>query len=145
MLEGKLHTLESVYEGEFAMDQKHGQGKLRFNKGGVFTGRFKKDKMREGKLQYQDGSFYEGLLRDGKRCGFGLYVFSDKSQYEGQWESDCHHGRGRMDWTDGGWYNGEWEMGLQHGMGMEVLPDGTTRHLGKWNKGNPFHEAVPIG
>jgi hypothetical protein len=141
-----LNNLKDVYEGEFVMDQKEGQGKLIFNDGRVFTGRFQKDQMREGKLHFQDASFYQGLLRDGKRSGFGLYVFSDQqSQYEGQWESDCMHGRGRMDWSDRGLYNGDWEMGLQHGIGMEVSPDGTLRHRGKWDKGNPVHEAVQIG
>jgi hypothetical protein len=139
-----LNSLEDIYEGTFVMDQKEGQGKLIFNDGRVFTGRFQKDQMREGKLHFQDASFYQGLLRDGKRRGFGLYVFSDQSQYEGQWESDCMHGRGRMDWSDGGWYNGHWEMGVQHGIGMEVLPDGTLRHRGTWYKGNPVHEHVPI-
>jgi hypothetical protein len=65
------------------MDQKEGQGNLTFNDGRVFTGRFQKDQIREGKLHFQDGSFYQGLLRDGKRSGFGLYAFSDQSQYEG--------------------------------------------------------------
>ena len=147
MRKGKLYSSGSIYEGEFAMKgQKHGQGKLIFNDSRVFTGRFLGDKMREGKLYYQDGSSYQGLLKDGKRCGFGLYFFSDESQYGGQWENDLFHGRGRMDWCDGSWYNGDWEVGLQHGIGLDVLPDGTIRHKGKWYKGNPVHEAaVPIG
>jgi hypothetical protein len=140
-----VNCLEHVYDGEFVMDQKQGPGKLIFNDGRVFTGRFQKDQMRQGKLQFQDASFYQGLLKDGKRSGFGLYVFSEQSsQYEGQWENDCMHGRGRMDWSDGGWYNGDWEMGLQHGIGMEVLADGATRHRGKWENGNPVHEDVHI-
>jgi hypothetical protein len=140
-----INSVEDVYEGEFVMDRKEGQGKLIFNDGRFFTGRFQNYQMREGKLHFQDASFYQGLLRDGKRSGFGLYVFSDQSQYEGQWESDCMHGRGRMDWSDGGWYNGQWEVGVQHGTGMEVLPDGTLKHRGRWHKGNPVQEAVPIG
>ena len=140
-----LNSVDNLYEGEFAMNKKCGQGKLIFNDGRVFIGRFKKDQMREGKMNFQDGSSYEGLLKDGKRCGFGLYVFSDESQYGGQWENDLFHGRGRMDWTDGGWYNGDWEEGLQHGIGLEAFPNRTIRHKGKWDKGNPVHEAVHIG
>ena len=136
-----INSLGDVYEGSFENDQKHGDGKLVFADGRVFEGRFDSDQMRDGLLRFQDGSSYKGLLQDGKRNGFGLYIFADGSNYEGQWVDDRMHGRGKMEWNDLGWYSGDWNMGVQHGVGMEVLPDGTLRHQGKWENGNPVQEA----
>jgi hypothetical protein len=42
-----------------------------------------------------------------------------------------------VDMDEDQWYSGDWDVGLQHGICMEVLPDETLRHQGKWNKGNP--------
>ena len=135
------NAMGDVYVGEFVLDKKEGKGTLLFFDGREFTGRFQKDQMREGTLYFQDGSYYQGMLRNGKRNGFGLYVFNDRSQYEGQWEDDKMHGRGKMEWSDGGWYNGDWEHGIQHGIGTEVLPDRTLRHNGRWEHGDPVNET----
>jgi hypothetical protein len=35
-------------------------------------------------------------------------------------------------------------VGLQHKIGMEILPDGTLQHQGKWNEGSPVYEAVQL-
>jgi hypothetical protein len=135
------NALGDVYDGEFVVDVKFGQGKLRFADGRFFCGRFQNDQMREGILWFQDGSKYNGLLENGKRNGFGRYDYADTSWYEGQWDKDKMHGRGRMEWAGGGWYNGDWENGIFHGVGMEVNTDGTLRHLGKWEHGVPSRQT----
>lgn len=131
-----------VYEGPFIQGLKEGQdATMTFRDGRTFHGRYHLDKMREGLLKFADGSFYDGLLENNKRNGFGLYTFPSGDQYEGQWRNDLMHGRGRMEWkSDGTWYNGDWEYGIQHGMGTEVDSDGTIKHQGRFQHGKP----VPV-
>eukprot|EP00934_Nitzschia_sp_Nitz4_P002124 Nitzschia sp. Nitz4//scaffold341_size29662//15258//16685//NITZ4_008039-RA/size29662-processed-gene-0.27-mRNA-1//-1//CDS//3329548549//2124//frame0 len=128
-----------VYEGPFIDGIKEGKGaNMTYHDGRSFKGRYHLGKMREGHLIFADGSYYEGLLENNKRSGFGLYKFKNGDQYEGQWKNDLMHGRGKMEWNlDGAWYNGDWEFGIQHGTGTEANPDGTIRHQGRFHQGQP--------
>jgi hypothetical protein len=130
-----------AYEGFFVNHEKHGQGESRFIDGRVFDGRFHLDEMREGKLTFTDNSYYHGLMKNGKRHDFGMYVFSDGSYYEGQWEHDQIHGRGRVEWVDGSSYNGDWHYGIQHGIGTELGGDGKVRYQGQFYNNRPIYQA----
>lgn len=136
-----------VYDGPFVQGLKEGpdDATMNFHDGRRFKGRFHGDKMREGILQFVDGSSYEGLLENNKRNGFGLYCFQNGDQYEGQWKNDLMHGRGRMEWkSDGAWYNGDWEFGIQHGMGTEADANGRIIHQGHFHQGQPVSYAEPV-
>ena len=87
---GKLQEAGHTYKGPFTNGVKHGseEATMTFANGRCFIGRFQKDAMREGVLQYEDGSYYEGLLNNNKRNGFGFYRFSSGDQYEGLWKDD---------------------------------------------------------
>ena len=87
---GNLQEAGHSYQGPFANGVKHGmeEATMTFANGRCFIGRFHKDAMREGVLQYEDGSYYEGLLNNNKRNGFGFYRFSSGDQYEGLWKDD---------------------------------------------------------
>ena len=139
---GRLQNLiGDVYEGNFVQNQKEGKGKLNLKNGQVFEGRFKNNRIREGKMSYTDRSYYKGLFCEGRRCGWGLYVFDDGSVYEGQWENDHRNGHGRMEWPDGGWYDGDWRLGFQNGYGIEVSRDNEILYEGIWRKGYPIGET----
>ena len=43
----------------------------------------------------EDGSFFEGSYRKGKRNGFGVWIRPDRSQYAGDWKDDLVPGEGR--------------------------------------------------
>lgn len=48
-----------------------------------------------------DGSRYDGMYKDGKKHGYGKYVWSDGSYYEGDWVDNKICGRGVYTWNDG--------------------------------------------
>lgn len=87
---GTLQEAGNVYKGPFEKGLKHGaeEATMMFANGRCFIGRFQADDMREGVLQYEDGSYYEGLLEKNMRNGFGYYRYSSGDQYEGQWLDD---------------------------------------------------------
>lgn len=87
---GILQEAGHTYQGPFQNGVKHGsdEATMAFANGRCFVGRFHADNMREGVLQYEDGSYYEGLLENNRRNGFGFYHFSSGDQYEGQWKDD---------------------------------------------------------
>ena len=62
----------------------------------------------------EDGSFFEGSYRKGKRNGFGVWIRPDRSQYAGDWKDDLFHGQGRYTHSmhsDESTYEGEWKEG----------------------------------
>jgi hypothetical protein len=119
-------------------DLKEGTGKIVYNDGRVFEGRFEDDEAEEGTIMFPDGAKYVGQLHNGARHGFGTYYFTDGSIYEGESVMNVFEGKGKMTWNDGGWYEGEWLQGEIHGQGKEIRPDGSLRHDGKWSKGVPI-------
>jgi len=101
----------------------------------------------QGPFQYEDGSVYQGNLKDDLRHGRGRFLFSDGAYYEGYWKDDIPygfgrfiknngdfyegmcvnlkaHGKGSFFSPDGYVYNGEWENDKKHGVGQEVFPNG---------------------
>ena len=109
------------YVGEWENDQKSGKGTCYDSKGNlIYYGYFENDKPTEtypmtGYDTYkfeieenQDGSYYIGETRDGKRHGKGIFI----------WESG------------GAWY-GTWKDGIRNGYGIQFQKDGSFT-IGKW-------------
>jgi hypothetical protein len=59
---------------------------------------------------------YKGMWVDGRKEGFGEYVYGDGSIYIGQWERDRENGRGKKI-TGNRVYEGDFQEGLEHGKG----------------------------
>lgn len=55
-------------------------------------------------------------MKDGKRYGFGIFIFSDGSLYEGGWDNDRISGYGRLI-KKYCYYEGEVQNGKAHGKG----------------------------
>lgn len=72
-----------------------------------------------GTQNYDNGT-YTGYFKDGKRSGYGVYVWNDGLKYEGNWENDKQEGLGKYLFTNGSYYFGEMRRGLQDGYGIEV-------------------------
>jgi len=86
-----------LFVGEFAMNFRHGQGKMEWpTKNLSYTGQYVKGlKHGHGFIRYSD-EYYAGSFVAGKKHGKGLYVYADGSHYYGSFENDEKHGKGRL-------------------------------------------------
>lgn len=70
-----------------------------------------------GPLLLEDGSTYEGQLRNNLRHGFGELVDCDGGMFEGYWYRDKRNGLGRQFMPDGKVYDGRWKDDAKNGHG----------------------------
>ncbi|EDO35309.1 predicted protein [Nematostella vectensis] len=100
----------------------------------------------EGMYQYDNGDFYVGEWRRGKRHGYGnlekadegMYQYDNGDFYVGEWRRGKRHGYGNLEKADasythdnGDTYTGQWQAGMRHGKGELVTADGR-RIEGYW-------------
>jgi hypothetical protein len=64
-------------------------------------------------------------MKDGRKHGFGKMDFADGSTYEGSWDNDDMRGNGTRNWGDGINYVGEFHGGFMHGWGKYTMFDGS--------------------
>ena len=73
-------------------------------------------------------------------CGSGTLYYDDGTKYEGELKDDEPHGHGTGYYSDGTiMYEGEWEDGLAHGKGTAYWEDGTILYEGEWEDGEPMN------
>ncbi|WP_170311658.1 stalk domain-containing protein [Vallitalea okinawensis] len=77
------------------------------------------------RIDYTDGSYYEGDVVDGALDGYGVLYYSSGSMYEGYWKNDTMNGEGTYTWSDGSYYIGTWKDG-DFLVGVMTNADGTT-------------------
>jgi hypothetical protein len=91
-----------------------------------------------GVLQFfNDGrpsSRYEGLLRDGKLNGSGVYLFENGNRYDGESHDGVLAGRGTMTYSNGDRYDGLFRDGKRNGRGLYTFNDGK-RYDGEFRDG----------
>lgn len=108
---------KSEYKGEFNKDNKtiiEGLGYIKYEDGSLYQGFVKNKTMNgKGRMTYANKMVYQGEWKDGKAHGYG--VLSDpteKSLYEGEWVDDFQEGQGVMTWNEGeSEYRGEFKKG----------------------------------
>ena len=76
------------------------------------------------RIEYEDGSVYEGEIKDGKRHGRGSWTGPDGKKYEGEWKDNKRHGRGTYTFSDGAKYEGEYQDGKLW-TGTFTMPNGS--------------------
>ena len=64
-------------------------------------------------IEFNDGSTYNGTLRNGVPYGLGTCMWADGNQYDGEWRNGLMHGFGTYKWTSGQRYGGEWRVRYQ--------------------------------
>lgn len=76
--------MEGIFEG-----QKLVKGKVLYSDGSYMQGIFKDGKPAEGRMlkNYSDGSRYDGECRNGKYHGYGCLVYADGTEYKGLFEN----------------------------------------------------------
>lgn len=81
----------------------------------------------EGEMHYsKKNDKYFGSFKDGKRCGYGVCVFSNGDRYFGEWRDDLFHGYGTFAWKDGTLYQGRFIKGKKSKKGILFMPNGDT-------------------
>ncbi len=67
---------------------------------------------------------YEGLMREGKQHGHGIYVWANGDRYEGGFKEGMLHGHGVFVWANGDRYEGGYKEDMLHGHGVFVGENG---------------------
>ena len=98
-----------------------------------FENRINGELIGEQKFTFPDGSSYEGGVKNGKRNGYGIQVYSTGITYYGNWENDYQNGYGDLDIDDDWYYSGEWKNGLFDGEGYFSFPEFS--YEGEWKEG----------
>jgi hypothetical protein len=108
------------YEGYWLDDMMAGRGKFTWPNGDVYDGDWSNDKPNGmGIYTFKDsGARYIGMMKDGKRHGYGTYIFKDNSKYEGEWRHDSRCGKGVEIFANSNKYEGYWFRDQKHGPGL---------------------------
>mmetsp|Transcript_5737 Transcript_5737/g.6579 ORF Transcript_5737/g.6579 Transcript_5737/m.6579 type:complete len:160 (+) Transcript_5737:304-783(+) len=96
---GKFVDGDYSYEGDFEMDEFHGQG--------IF--------------KYASGAVYEGAWEHNKYCGQGKYTWPNGTWYDGAWQENKMHGAGLYKDTEGHEWRGEYENGAGPGLVNQLV------------------------
>eukprot|EP00667_Euglena_gracilis_P019448 EG_transcript_20832 len=99
-------------------------GRVEYEDGSTFEGGVVKgQRSGKGTMRYSTGEVYEGAWVDNVRCGQGTLT-SKGGSYTGSWKDDRMHGRGAETFANGATYEGEYVDGKMHGMGVMKYPNG---------------------
>ena len=71
-----------------------------------------------GVYKYNNGAFYFGTFKNGKRHGFGKLDFKSGNAYIGEFSNDSYSGIGTYTWSKYNFYMGEYKDGTYHGKGI---------------------------
>lgn len=138
------YTDGSVYEGDWALNKREGNGKMTWRNGDVYQGEWKGDLQNgRGLMMYWDGSRYNGEWRTGQRNGKGEMTWLDGERYggthyQGDWVADKREGKGLLRDRYEGTYEGEWRGDRAEGVGK------ATWRNGNWYQGGIF-DGKPEG
>ena len=69
---------------------------------------------------FKCGDRHEGIYAEGKREGYGVYVWTSGDMYEGMWKGGRMAGRGIKTLQGGAVYDGEWQENRSE-VGLLVL------------------------
>ena len=86
-----------------------------YSSGQKLEGLWKDDQFVAGKITYEDGSEYNGQMKDYERHGNGTYTYLDNSEYNGNWSNNQKQGKGRYIYSNGDTYDGEFSEGKRNG------------------------------
>ena len=70
-----------------------------------------------GRLELENGDFYEGEFKDGMFDGKGRLKMAGGKLYEGTWSMNMREGQGKEVWLDGKSYEGQFKRDQKNGYG----------------------------
>ena len=130
------HPSNDEYEGEWLMDQKHGQGTYTYEGGDKYTGEWRNGKkFGKGTYIFATGDEYIGSWKEDKIHGYGVFTIArNGNRYEGNWEESYRHGQGTLKSGTGDVYTGLWVKGKEEGLGVLKYANGNI-YAGDWRGG----------
>lgn len=138
----------SVYIGEWKNDQMNGQGIYTSHDNVVYTGSFENNRFKMGsccfsnstgeyqaqyndfqidnlKIDFTDGTHYDGGSGMEKLSGSGTMTFSSGDCYTGEYSDGYRNGKGVYTWANGDKYDGAWSNDGMTGSGNYTYQDGS--------------------
>lgn len=76
------------YEGQYQNNKRHGRGKDEDDAGNMFDGEFQRGDFVRGTVTYAKGDIYTGEVKDDSRSGQGKLVTRTGKGFEGLWDDD---------------------------------------------------------
>jgi hypothetical protein len=89
----------------------------------------------EGTKKYTNGNKYQGNFKDGKRNGYGKFIWATGSKYKGQWVNNKRQGKGEEILADGTSYVGDFNNDQKHGNGTLYDKNKNVIKKGTWTNG----------
>jgi hypothetical protein len=145
-------TFSYTYKGDFVDNMMDGAGEYNDTTGQTFIGLWKNDEyykgtltntfdgktikrigefknnllVGKGKLEYSDGSYYDGMWQYGRKNGNGIELFSNGDKFTGRYYMD-NIVNGTMEYPKGNYYSsytGDFKYNMFHGKGKLIYSDG---------------------
>lgn len=129
------NIIGSKYEGEWKHDKQNGFGVEKWSglTSTKYIGEFiNGQKHGYGVLNLEDGSIYEGELKENFISGIGVLKYHDKKVYYGSWDCNKMNGVGILTWDDGKHFEGMFHQDTKEGFGVYWC--GSKIYLGMWTK-----------
>lgn len=104
---------------EFQNSKCNGFGVILFNSGLAYVGELKNGLYRGSGAQSTDNGYYIGEFVDGKRDGYGKYVWNNGGYYIGDWVDNERTGYGTYYKTNGDYYKTTWNNNVITGNEIE--------------------------
>ena len=71
----------------------------------------------QGTIKWTNGASYKGEWKNGIKDGIGQYIYPDKTIYKGGWKDDLYEGFGELKFNNGSSYEGNFVKSKFHGKG----------------------------
>ena len=129
-----------IYIGEVLNGLKHGKGKIYNINGSIkYEGDFVNGK-REGygKFIWEDGEYYIGQWMNNLKYGKGIIYYKNGGiKLDCNWVNDMPEGNGKCIWKDGNYYIGQFKNGLRNNKGKIYYKNGNIKYEGDFANGKP--------
>lgn len=133
-----------LYKGQWFEDKRNGKGTQFSSNGDVYAGSWKDDHFfGAGALACKDGRVFDGIWTDSTSGETGTIRYPNGDTYEGPWKHFKRTGNGVMRWADGTSYEGEWQDDKINGTGKMICANMDV-HAGFFVDGAKHGKCVSI-
>lgn len=144
---GKLYAKnhDLIYEGDFYLNQFHGDGVWHLPNGERYEGKFVQGLQNGiGTLFWgNQNTCYDGAWENGRRSGFGVQYLEDGIMvYSGQFKDDMFEGFGTHHFSSGGKHIGEFRNGMKNGKGTIYDSNNNVKFDGEFKNGEKHGNGI---